>query len=98
MNLDGPILLKLRFSNNTDRKITDLTFQMAVTKTYQMKMEPQSGRELEARQRDGITQLVRVAGAPRGAGGAVKMRWKASYTLGGEGREEGGVVEGLPVA
>lgn len=64
-----------------------------------MKMEPQTSRNLLPHQKDGITQLIRVAGAPRGAGGAVKLRWKASYRVGtGPLNEEQGVIEGLPVA
>jgi ADP-ribosylation factor-binding protein GGA len=64
-----------------------------------MRMEPQTGRSLQPHQKDGITQLVRVSGAPRGGGAAVKMRWKASYRVGtGPLNEEQGVIEGLPVA
>lgn len=47
----------------------------------------------------GVTQIIRVSGVPRGAGGSVKMRWKASYRVGkGPLNEEQGVIEGLPVA
>lgn len=61
-------------------------------------MEPQSGRFLQPHQKDGIVQLIRVAGAPVGGGKMVKMRWKASYRVGtGPLNEEQGVIEGLPV-
>ncbi|KAF8541959.1 VHS domain-containing protein [Trichophaea hybrida] len=96
---DGPILLKATFSNNASHVIQDLTFQMAVTKAYSLKMEPQSGRFLQSHQKDGITQLIRIAGAPLGGGKMVKMRWKASYRVGvGPLNEEQGVIEGLPIA
>jgi ADP-ribosylation factor-binding protein GGA len=66
---------------------------------YSLKMEPQSGRFLQPHQKDGIHQIMRVAGAPPGGGRAVKMRWKASYRVGtGPLNEEQGVIEGLPVA
>ncbi|KAH0609514.1 uncharacterized protein H6S33_013000 [Morchella sextelata] len=96
---DGPILIKAKFSNNNSQPIQDLTFQMAVTKTLTLKMQPQSGRFLQARQKDGVSQIIRVEGVARGAGGGVKMRWKASYRIGsGPINEEQGVIEGLPVA
>ncbi|RPB15274.1 VHS-domain-containing protein [Morchella conica CCBAS932] len=96
---DGPILIKAKFSNNNSQPIQDLTFQMAVTKTLALKMQPQSGRFLQARQKDGVSQIIRVEGVARGAGGGVKMRWKASYRIGsGPINEEQGVIEGLPVA
>lgn len=62
-------------------------------------MEPQSGRFLQPHQKGGITQMIRVSGAPLGGGNVVKMRWKASYRVGtGPLNEEQGVIEGLPVA
>jgi ADP-ribosylation factor-binding protein GGA len=66
---------------------------------YSLKMEPQTGRFLQAHQKDGVRQIIRVAGAPAGGGKGVKMRWKASYRMGnGPVNEEQGVIEGLPVA
>lgn len=67
--------------------------------TLALKMEPQSGRYLQARQKDGVTQIIRVTGVPRGGGGSVKMRWKVSYRVGsGPLNEEQGVIESLPVS
>ena len=61
-------------------------------------MEPQSGRFLQAHQKDGISQIIRVTGAPAGSAQGLKMRWKASYKVGtGPINEEQGVIEGLPV-
>ncbi|KAI5817502.1 VHS domain-containing protein [Pyronema omphalodes] len=96
---NGMIVLKAAFSNSTGQVITDLTFQMAVTKAYTLNMQPQTGRMLQPNQKDGIRQVIQVAGAPVGTGGQVKMRWKASYRVGnGPINEEQGVIEGLPVA
>ncbi|CUS09677.1 unnamed protein product [Tuber aestivum] len=96
---DGPILVKAKFSNSASQPIQDLTFQMAVTRTMALRMEPQSSRHLEAHQRAGVTQIIRVSGVPRGGGGNVKLRWKVSYRVGtGPLNEEQGVIEGLPVA
>lgn len=67
--------------------------------TLALKMEPQSGRYLQARQKDGVTQIIRVTGVPRGGGASVKMRWKVSYRVGsGPLNEEQGVIESLPVS
>jgi ADP-ribosylation factor-binding protein GGA len=94
----GPIVLKAKFSNNAGQVLQDLTFQMAVTKTLALKMEPQTGRNLQPRQADGITQIIRVSGVAQGGGVGVKMRWKASYKIGNEPlTEEQGVIEGLPI-
>lgn len=66
---------------------------------YQLRMEPQSGRTLLANQKNGVSQIIRIANAPSGGGSVVKMRWKASYRVGsGPLHEEQGTIEGLPVA
>lgn len=62
-------------------------------------MDPQTGRILQANQKNGVSQIIRIAGAPSGGGSAVKMRWKASYRVGtGPLNEEQGTIEGLPIA
>ena len=83
-------------SNLTQSPVSELTFQVAVSKGYSLRMEPQSGRELSAGQREGIRQMIRVA-VPGGEGGKVKMRWKVGYVLGGQRREEMGEVGALGV-
>jgi ADP-ribosylation factor-binding protein GGA len=74
---------------------------LACTNNYQglsLNLQAQSGRSLQAQQKDGITQIIRVNGVERGKGNTVKMRWKASYKLGTEMRQEQGQVENLGVA
>lgn len=133
---DDAILISSRISNNTAQPISELTFQVAVTKVgllfltllllllntvshlrpepgaplcrsygeltcaqgFNLRLEPQSGRSLAPQQSNGITQTIRLLGVERGKGGAVKMRWKASYVLGSERREEMGEVASLGVA
>ncbi|KAF4556248.1 VHS domain-containing protein 1 [Elsinoe fawcettii] len=92
------IQIESRISNATAQPIGDLTFQLAVTKGFTLKLEPQSSRTLAPHQRDGITQSIRLQGVPRGKGSGVKMRWKASYTLGAERREETGEIASLGVS
>jgi hypothetical protein len=84
-------------SNNTQTPVSELTFQVAVSKGYALKMEPQSGRDLMAGQREGIKQVIRLLGVPSGDGGKVKMRYKVGYVVGGTKREEMGEVANLGV-
>jgi ADP-ribosylation factor-binding protein GGA len=65
---------------------------------YQLKLEPQSGRNLAPSQRDGITQVISLLGVEQGKGEGVRMRWKAGYLVGGERKEEMGEVSGLGIS
>ncbi|KAF2086224.1 ADP-ribosylation factor-binding protein-like protein GGA1, partial [Saccharata proteae CBS 121410] len=86
-----------RISNNTALPVSELTVQLAVTRGYQLRLEPQSGRTLAPNQQQGITQHIMLHGVEKGKGGAVKMRWKASYVVGSERREEQGEIANLGV-
>lgn len=83
-------------SNTSATPVSELTFQVAVSKGYSLSMEPQSGRDLAPRQSGGIRQVIRVQ-VPTGEGGKVKMRWKVAYRVAGEGKEEMGEVSQLGV-
>jgi hypothetical protein len=83
-------------SNSTQTPVSELTFQVAVSKGFSLKMEPQSGRDLAGGQKEGISQIIRVA-VPAGEGGKVKMRWKVGYVVQGARREEMGEVGRLGV-
>jgi ADP-ribosylation factor-binding protein GGA len=85
-------------TNNTFTPISELTFQVAVTKTYSLKLEPQSGRELGPKGSKPISQVIRLSGVEAGKGESVRMRWKLSYSMGGEKKEEMGEVGGLGVS
>ncbi|KAF1980956.1 VHS domain protein [Aulographum hederae CBS 113979] len=92
------ILILSKISNNTAQPVTELTFQVAVTKSYTLKLEPQTGRSLAPQQLDGIMQTIRLVGVERGKGPAVKMRWKASYMVAAERKEEMGEITALGVS
>jgi len=68
-----------------------------VSKGYTLKMDPQSGRELSAAQKNGIRQVIKLMGVPRGDGEKVKMRWKVGFVIEGVPREEAGEVGSLGV-
>ncbi|KAK6516596.1 hypothetical protein TWF506_006497 [Arthrobotrys conoides] len=97
---DSPLNIKAKFSSATNEGLKDVTFQLAVTRSLQLKMEHQSGTTLQPHEADGISQMIRIAGVAPGAGGNVKMRWKVSYRVGDNPqlREEMGEVTGLPVS
>ncbi|KAF2752035.1 VHS-domain-containing protein [Sporormia fimetaria CBS 119925] len=95
---DTVLRISSRMSNNTASPVTELTFQSAVSKAYQQEMEPQSDVSLAPNQRNGITQTIRLLGVQRGQGTSVKMRWKVSYRVGAEVREERGEIAGLGVS
>ncbi|KAL8946713.1 MAG: hypothetical protein Q9222_006927 [Ikaeria aurantiellina] len=94
---DSPISILASYSNNTSSLITEYTFQLAVTKGFTLQLTPQSGRTMQPNQQKGITQPIEVNGVPRGTGNGVKMRWKASYKLGGELKTEQGEVPPLGI-
>lgn len=77
----------------------DNNFTIANTEQgYTLKLQPQSGRMLQPNQQNGITQNIHLHGVERGKGSAVKMRWKASYMLGPERKEEQGEISSLGVS
>ncbi|KAL8921950.1 MAG: hypothetical protein Q9172_003764 [Xanthocarpia lactea] len=94
---EAPITITASYSNNTPSLITEYTFQVAVTKSYTLHLTPQSGRTLQPNQLNGITQPIEINGVPRGSGNTVKMRWKASYKIGGEMKMEQGEVASLGI-
>ncbi|KAL8796447.1 MAG: hypothetical protein Q9182_007366 [Xanthomendoza sp. 2 TL-2023] len=94
---EAPISILASYSNNTASLITEYTFQVAVSKSYSLQLTPQSGRTLQPKQQNGITQPIEINGVPRGSGNNVKMRWKASYKLGGEMKMEQGEVSSLGI-
>lgn len=111
---DTTLLINSRVSNNTPLPISSLTLQVAAskvsihqssgihgtnaTKGAQLQLEPQSGVTLAPSQKHGITQNIRVNNVQRGNGNSVKMRWKASYSLGGQQKSEQGEIVSLGVS
>ncbi|KAJ5960165.1 uncharacterized protein N7479_007315 [Penicillium vulpinum] len=86
------------FSNTTSQSIGDLHFQVAVEKSYTLQLRPQSGRDIAPQQQNGVQQEMRMDGIDVGKGNSVKIRFKVSYKLGGEAREEQGMVPPLGIA
>ncbi|KAH9862086.1 hypothetical protein IAQ61_010288 [Plenodomus lingam] len=95
---DTCLLIQSRISNNTSLPISGLTLQVAASKGAQLQLEPQSGVNLAPNQKFGITQNIRVNNVRIGTGSSVKMRWKASYSLGGQQKNEMGEIPSLGVS
>ncbi|KAF2871029.1 ADP-ribosylation factor-binding protein-like protein GGA1 [Massariosphaeria phaeospora] len=94
---DSTLLIKSRVSNNMALPVSGLTLQVAASKGAQLQLEPQSGVSLSPNQQNGITQNIRVNGVQPGSGTSVKMRWKSSYTMGGQTINEMGEIPSLGV-
>ncbi|KAI9830220.1 MAG: hypothetical protein M1826_005022 [Phylliscum demangeonii] len=96
---EASVQLLARFSNVGSQVVSELTFQVAVTRGYSLRLQPQSGRMLVPHQQDGITQKMQIDGVAPGQAATVKIRWKLSYRVGNEAqREEQGELAGLGVA
>ncbi|KAK3689797.1 VHS domain-containing protein [Podospora appendiculata] len=94
------------FTNKTTQPVSELHFQLAVTKPsetkkgYELQLQPQSGRSLEPRQAQGVTQAINVwhAGDRTRKVDAIKFRWRVSYKVGGEAKNEIGEIPEFSLA
>jgi len=86
------------FSNRTSRPVTELHFQVAVEKSYKLQLRPQSGRDIGPLQQNGLQQDMLLDGVDVGKGNSVKIRFKVSYKVGGEAKEEQGMVPPLGIS
>ncbi|KAH7349601.1 VHS domain-containing protein [Plectosphaerella cucumerina] len=96
----SPLTLTFAFSNNTAQPISELHYQLAVTKGYELALNPQTGRVLAPKQSRGVTQTVEVyhAGDRSRKVQSIKLRFKASYKLGEEVKNEVGEVAEFSIA
>ncbi|CAI7618218.1 unnamed protein product [Penicillium manginii] len=91
------IFVKALFSNPNSQAIGDLHFQVAVEKSYTLQLKPQTGRDIAPQQQQGVSQEMVLDGVDSGKGNLVKIRFKVAYKVGGEAREEQGMVPALGV-
>lgn len=61
-------------------------------------MTPQTGRRLQPYESQGIKQIIHLSGVEYGKGSNVKIRWKLSYKVGSELKNEQGEIGSLGVA
>ncbi|PWY76253.1 VHS-domain-containing protein [Aspergillus heteromorphus CBS 117.55] len=86
------------FSNGTSQPLQELHFQVAVEKAYTLQLRPQSGREIAPLQTNGVQQEMLVDGVAGGKGNSIKIRFRVSYRVGSERKEEQGMVPPLGIA
>ncbi|AET40258.1 ubiquitin-binding protein Ecym_5516 [Eremothecium cymbalariae DBVPG len=79
------------FSSRSIFPIEDLTFLVAVPKTCNLKLLPQSGNTIASGSVDGVTQEGLIENAPVDASKPLKIKWKLTYTLDGKSIEESSV-------
>lgn len=94
------ISLLFAFSNNTAQPISELHFQLAVTKGYESQLKPQTGRSLEPKQSRGVTQSIEVwhTGDRAKKVESIKLRWRVAYKVGGEIKTEMGEISEFSLA
>lgn len=119
------ITISFAFSNTTAQPISELHFQLAVTKVrlsyplapihlthtpglthtnisqgFELALQPQTGRDLTPKQSRGVTQTVQVfaSGNRTQKVESVKLRWRASYKVGGEQKNEMGEIAEFGIA
>ncbi|KAM0301719.1 hypothetical protein HYE67_004520 [Fusarium culmorum] len=97
---ENAINIIFAFSNNVPQPISELHFQLAVTKGYELQLKPQTGRDLAPQQSRGITQEVQVwhAGNRTQKVTSAKLRWRASYKLSEQAVNEMGEVTEFSLA
>ncbi|ORY61005.1 VHS domain-containing protein [Pseudomassariella vexata] len=94
------LALSFAFSNNSPQPISELHFQLAVTKGYELQLQPQTGRDLLPNEKYGVTQAIQVwhSGDKSRKVENVKLRWRMSYKIGGIAQTEMGDVAEFGVA
>ncbi|KAK7932278.1 hypothetical protein PG985_002990 [Apiospora marii] len=94
------LALSFAFSSNAAQPVSELHFQLAVTKGYELQLQPQTGRNLQPNQKYGVTQNMQVwhAGDKTKKVETIKLRWRVSYKLGSETKNEMGDVAEFGIA
>ncbi|KAI6088297.1 VHS-domain-containing protein [Hypoxylon rubiginosum] len=99
-NTPSGLLLRFLFSNTTATVLSDLHFQVAVTKGFELQMQPQTGRTIQPQQTWGVRQDVEAfhAGDKSKRVETIKLRWRVSYTLAGKLERETGEIPEFGIA
>ncbi|KAI1122271.1 ADP-ribosylation factor-binding protein GGA2 [Nemania abortiva] len=92
--------LLFSFSNTSPQQIDDLHFQLAVTRGYELKLQPQTGRTLQPNQDNGVTQMIQVwhTGDAARKVDSARLRWRVGYKWGAEARAETGEIPEFSIA
>ncbi|KAG0369998.1 hypothetical protein BGX24_002214 [Mortierella sp. AD032] len=82
------------FSNQLNSALSALTFRVAVPKTLQLKLDPQSAQVVAPFSKKAVTQVMTIWKPEEVA--TVRMRYHVSYVLGGKTIEEQGEFNQFP--
>ncbi|OKL59063.1 hypothetical protein UA08_05613 [Talaromyces atroroseus] len=86
------------FSNKSSQPLAELHFQVAVERAYHLRLNPQTGRDISPLQSAGVKQEMSIENVDPGKGNSVKIRFKVSYRIGGQAKEEQGMVPALGIS
>ncbi|KAF9169768.1 hypothetical protein BGX20_009865 [Mortierella sp. AD010] len=87
--------IKAYFSNHQNNPITSLTFRVAVPKSLQLKLDPQSAQVVPPFSKKTVTQDMMIQ-ATAAAPAVVRMRYHVSYTIAGRTIEAQGEFSQFP--
>lgn len=82
------------FSNSLNSAMSNLTFRVAVPKSLQLKLEPQSAQIVNAFSKRTVTQAMSIKNPTQQ--NPVRMRYHVSYVLAGRTIEEQGEFSQFP--
>ena len=70
------------------------------TQGFELQLQPQSGRNLLPKQKNGVKQMVNIwnAGNRNVKVESVKLRWRATYKVGAENKSEMGEIPEFSIA
>ncbi|GMM35824.1 phosphatidylinositol 4-phosphate-binding protein [Saccharomycopsis crataegensis] len=86
------VSLQFSLSNLSLKNISNITFLLALPKSFKLELNPQSNNFLMGMSTNGITQIAKVSSAPgQPLSGPIKMKWKLTYEVDGDNKNETGV-------
>lgn len=89
------ITIEAHYSNKSPiQQITSLNFQLAVPKSFTLKMDPQSGSTIGPNVSNGVSQQMHITTHNSNSSG-LKLRWKVSYNVGQTSINEDGMITNI---
>lgn len=89
---DSKIALKSLFSNLSTSPVTSLQIMLAVPKSWDLQLLPQSGNYIAPLTNDGVSQFINLTKRSE-SNKLPKIKWKIDFVINGANFEENGVVQ-----
>ncbi|KAG0212231.1 hypothetical protein BGX33_003748 [Mortierella sp. NVP41] len=96
MEPDAVYKITAYFSNQLNSALSALTFRVAVPKTLQLKLDPQSAQVVAPFSKKSVTQSMTIRASADKASSVIRMRYHVSYVLGNKTIEEQGEFNQFP--